>query len=254
MNSNPHVTDAPVVELVDVVKRFGRRSEPVLNGINLAVRSGETVAIQGASGSGKSTLLHLIAGLDRPTSGEIRVDGRSLQHRFDMNRYRRLRVGIIFQLHNLLPRLSAEENVEIAMLGTHRTARERRDRAALLLAHLGLAHAIGRDPTRLSGGERQRVAIARALANEPSIILADEPTGSLDPDSADIVLRLFEELRSEHRATILLVTHDPTVANSATRWVRLARGSIEESDRSVTRPALRDAPISAPSPSTVPIK
>jgi ABC-type lipoprotein export system ATPase subunit len=220
------VSSEPALRLNGVVKRFGKRAAPVLDGVDLAIDRGESVAIQGASGTGKSTLLHLIAALDRPTRGEIIVNGKNLQRRFDINRYRRLEVGIIFQLHNLIPRLTATENVEIAMLGTRRSAFERRERAAALLHRLGLDHAVRRDPTRLSGGERQRVAIARALANEPSILLADEPTGSLDPEAAQLVLDLFDELRRDRQTTIVLVTHDPLVAATATRSVHLAGGKL----------------------------
>jgi ABC-type lipoprotein export system ATPase subunit len=217
---------APAVEVEDLVKVYEGALGPALDGVSLRVAPGEFVAITGPSGCGKSTLLHLIAALDAPTSGVIRVNGRDLARLHDVNAYRRNEVGLVFQLHNLLPRLSTRQNVEIAMLGTHRSPAERRARALELLADVDLEGREERLPTELSGGERQRVAIARALANEPSILLADEPTGNLDSGSVHTVLTLFGGLRTEHATTILFVTHDREVASTAERVITMRDGRV----------------------------
>ncbi len=195
-----------------------------LAGVDLTVRRGEFVAVTGPSGSGKSTLLGLLAALDVPTSGTLRVDGWDLVHLRDADRYRRLEVGLVFQLHNLLPRLSAADNVEIAMVGTDLPRRERAVRARSLLGEVGLADKADRFPPQLSGGERQRVAIARALANEPQVLLADEPTGSLDPDSVDRVMTVVDGHRTARSMTVVVVTHAEEVAARADRTVRMRDG------------------------------
>lgn len=215
---------AVAVECIDVSKRFG--TIEVLRGVDLAVAAGEFVALSGPSGGGKSTLLHLIGALDRPTAGRIIVGGRDLGRLRAVNRYRREEVGIVFQLHNLLPHMSAGRNVELAMYGTGRSAAERAVRAASLLEELELGHAIGRSPSRLSGGERQRVAIARAIANEPRLLLADEPTGNLDPGASGTVLDLLEQLRSERGMAMLMTTHDPAIAARADRHLVLESGVL----------------------------
>ena len=218
----------PAVELVDVTKLYERGEVHALDGLSLTVEAGEWVAVTGPSGCGKSTMLHLLAALDRPTSGAIRVAGRDVTHLHDPARYRRTDVGLVFQLHHLLPQLSAVENIEIAMFGTGRARAERRQRAMTLLADVDLIGRERRQPTRLSGGERQRVAIARALANEPRLLLADEPTGGLDEGSVARVLALFRELRSGHPdLTTIVVTHDPVVAAAADRIVRLRAGRVD---------------------------
>jgi len=217
----------PMVEATGLSKTFDRGRVIVLRDVDLTVAAGEFVAITGASGCGKSTLLHLLAALDRPSSGTIRVNGRDLDHMHDVNRFRRS-IGLIFQLHNLLPHLEAVHNVELAMFGTHRSAAERRKRALELLEALHLGHAAHRAPARLSGGERQRVAIARALANEPALLLADEPSGSLDADSLDVVMNLFDQLRAEQGLTVVMVTHDAAVAARADRQLVLRAGSLED--------------------------
>jgi putative ABC transport system ATP-binding protein len=199
----------------------------VLREIELTVQRGSFVAITGASGCGKSTLLHLLAALDRPTTGTICIDGCDLAHRHDLNRYRRS-IGLVFQLHNLLPHLAARENVELALFGTHRSAGERREVAGAMLDRLGMGATAERAPTRLSGGERQRVAIARALAGEPTLLLADEPTAHLDHDAVDVVLTLFDRLRSERQMTVVMVTHDATVAAAAERRLELRDGRLYE--------------------------
>ncbi len=217
------------IEAVDVHVTYG----PVhaLDGANLAVADGEWVAVVGPSGSGKSTLLQLFAALDHPTSGEIRFRGRALGRQRSLDHYRRNEIGLVFQLHNLLPHLDARRNVEIAMFGTHRHRSVRRREADRLLALVHLGPQAGRLPAELAGGERQRVAIARALANHPGILLADEPTGSLDPKSAANVVDVLGGLHRSEGLTIVMVTHDLEVAAAADRVVTLESGRIIEEDR-----------------------
>jgi putative ABC transport system ATP-binding protein len=214
------------VSAVDVHKTFDGGIVRALNGVSLDVAHGAFVAITGPSGCGKSTLLHLIAALDRPTSGAISVDGENVRNIRDLNRFRRSKVGLVFQLHNLLPNLDARENVEVAMFGTGVSRREQQERAGRLLAEVGMTGAENRTPPKLSGGERQRVAIARALANDPAILLADEPTGSLDSAAADQVLELLVRLRAERDITIVMVTHATDVAAAADRVVEMSDGAI----------------------------
>jgi len=216
--------DSFAIEVLDVAKVYpgGTRA---LDGVDLKVEYGEFLAITGPSGCGKSTLLNLIAALDTPTSGTIRVNGIDLESIRDLSRFRREQVGLVFQLHNLIPQVSALANIEVAMFSTQRSARERRVRAMELIGALGLSGCEDRLPTHLSGGERQRVAIARALANEPRVILADEPTGSLDSSSATRLLEVFSQL-NELGVTIVLVTHDPVVAKAAGRTVVMRDGRV----------------------------
>ena len=222
----------PAVELVDVRKGYDGGMIKALNGLSLRIECGESVAVTGPSGCGKSTMLHLIAALDRPTSGIIRVGGVDLASQKDLPGYRRRHIGLVFQLHNLLPQLSAIQNVEVAMFGTGLSGRERRDRARALLADVDLADMETRPPTKLSGGERQRVAIARAPANEPELLLADEPTGSLDERSVDLVLDMFSRLRAERPGmTMIIVTHDIRVAGTADRIIWLRDGRVDRAPR-----------------------
>ena len=196
-----------------------------LAGVDLRVAFGELVAITGPSGCGKSTLLHLLAAIDSPTSGSITVAGHDLAHIHNVSAYRRREVGLVFQFHNLLPQLSSLANVALPMFGTRSTPHQRRARARELLAAVDLADCEHRLPTELSGGERQRVAIARALVNRPKILLADEPTGSLDSASTARFLELLERLGSEG-TTIVLVTHAPDVAVHAHRIVEMRDGLV----------------------------
>ena len=230
--------DAPLIVTRDLVKRYDHGLVTALDGLNLGIDAEEFVAITGPSGCGKSTLLHLLAGLDSPDSGSVVVDGHDLGGLRHLDRYRREEIGLVFQLHNLLPHLTAQQNVEVAMMGTRRETRQQRARALELLADTGLADKAGRKPPELSGGERQRVAIARALANDPRVLLADEPTGSLDTRSVDHVLALLRRLRETCDITIVLVTHDKSVAAAADRLVRLRDGRIDEEDPQSTAPPL----------------
>ena len=196
-----------------------------LTGIDLTVAFGESVAITGPSGCGKSTLLHLLAGIDSPTSGSVVVAGHDLANLHNLSGYRRNEVGLVFQFHNLLPQLSSLANVELPMFGTHLSARQRKARARELLGEVGLSGCEDRLPTELSGGERQRVAIARALANQPKILLADEPTGSLDTASTTRFLALLDRLGSAGM-TIVMVTHATDVAADAHRIIEMCDGTI----------------------------
>jgi putative ABC transport system ATP-binding protein len=224
-----------MIEVVRVRKSFEGGRIRALDDVSLTVADGELVALTGASGSGKSTLLNLIGALDRPDDGEIRVGGEDVASLADPSRYRAETVGFVFQFHNLIATLSALENVQIPMLGM--TARAERDRRAReLLGEVGLAARVGSYPPTLSGGERQRVAIARALANEPSVLLADEPTGALDSETGAQIVTLLRRLRDEHGTTILLVTNDDAVAAQADRVLRLRDGRLSEPATARPRP------------------
>jgi ABC-type lipoprotein export system ATPase subunit len=192
---------------------------------SLRLDPGEFVSLTGPSGSGKSTLLNLIGALDRPDAGRISVDGAVLDG-LDAAEYRAATVGFVFQFHNLIPTLTALENVQVPMLGRRVGRSERETRARSLLHEVGLERRERSFPGTLSGGERQRVALARALANEPRLLLADEPTGSLDSDTGAQVLRLIERVRAERRTTVLLVTNDQGVAAAAGRTLRLLDGRV----------------------------
>ena len=215
-----------VVVARGVEKSYERGRIRALRGMDLDVAAGEWVALVGPSGCGKSTLLHLIAALDHPDAGHVHVAGLDLDRLEDASGYRRSQMGLVFQLHNLLPSLTAVENVEVPMFGCGLHRSQRRARALELLALVGLSDRAGSRPAELSGGERQRVAIARALANRPPLLLADEPTGSLDSDAGRRVLDLIARLRDERDLTVLMVTHDPDVAARADRVVRMLDGVV----------------------------
>ena len=212
------------IEVRDLRKSFDSGRIRALNGVNLEVDVGEFISIMGPSGSGKSTLLNMIGALDVPDSGTIRVAGRDLSRERDLSRLRAEEIGFVFQLHNLIPNLTALENVEIPMFAVKHENME--ERAMELLEYVDLADKAHRKPTELSGGERQRVAIARALANDPSIILADEPTGSLDSRTSRRVLRKLRELQEDEGVTLVVVTHEPDVAAMASRTIRILDGVI----------------------------
>lgn len=213
----------PVV-VEDVVKTYG----PIvaLRGVSLTVSEGEFLAIRGPSGAGKSTLLNLIGTLDRPDSGTISVGGKPLPSPRDAVEFRRRQVGFVFQDHLLLPYLSAQSNVETALLATGVERHERTRRSRELLTEVGLLARVGHLPSELSAGERQRVAIARALANAPLLLLADEPTGALDSAAGDRVLDLLAAMRDRHGMTLIIASHDPAVPERADRVVTLLDGGL----------------------------
>ena len=219
----------PIVETHDLWKIYPMDGTSVraLRGVSLSVETGEFVTLVGPSGSGKSTLLHLIGAMDTPTRGEVFLNKRNLARMNDAERTRlRCReVGFVFQTFNLLPTLSVLENVEIALRLAGASRRGRRARATELLERVGLSGRMGHLPRQLSGGERQRVAIARALANQPALLLADEPTGNLDSATGQAIVELFRQLNAEGQ-TIVLVTHDPEVATQAERVIRMRDGKL----------------------------
>jgi len=220
-----------VIEVEGLGKYYETERVRALDGLSLTIARSEMVAITGPSGCGKSTLLHLLAALTKPTSGRLSVEGVDLAKLKDAARYRRERVGLVFQLHNLFPHLTAAQNVEIPMLGAGLSLRARRNRARALIADVGLSDQQDRNPTQLSGGERQRVAFARALANDPAILLADEPTGNLDQRAVQHTLDLMARLRRDRPdLTIVVVTHDDTVARACGRLIRMVDGHIAAAD------------------------
>ncbi len=225
---NDSGSDQRIIHARGLVKHYEGGRVRAVDGLDLDVRSGEFVAICGPSGSGKTTLLNLLAAVERPNAGELCVAGRSLMEIGDAEacQHRRYSVGLIFQLHNLLPNLTAAENVEVPMMPTRRPAYECRSRALALLERVGLAERAQARPPTLSGGERQRVAIARALANEPAVLLADEPTGALDSASSERLLDLLAELRRDAGTTLVVVTHDPEVAQRAELVIQMLDGNI----------------------------
>jgi len=218
----------PIIEVIDVVKAFEGGRVRALDGVSLTIDAGEFVAIVGPSGCGKSTLLNLIGALDLPDSGDLHVAGHDLDEREDLNGFRSRKIGLVFQLDNLLPGLTAVENVEAPMFGVVQGRRRRRERATELLELVGIADRAHTRPPLLSGGERQRVAIARALANHPVVLLADEPTGRLDSATSVRVMELLEGLRRDTGVTLVVVSHDPDVAARADRVVRMLDGKMVE--------------------------
>jgi len=216
-----------MVETRQLVKVYGDGAEVrALDGVEMQVVQGEFVSVMGPSGSGKSTLLNMIGALDRPTSGQALVDGEDLEKVRDLDTFRAQTVGFIFQLHNLIPTLTARENVEVPMMGQPIGRGKRRRRAEDLLEMVGLGRRMSHLPNQLSGGQRQRVAIARALANEPAIVLADEPTGDLDSESGAEVIALMHRLNQDLGTTFIAVTHDPAVARSTERILIMQDGRI----------------------------
>jgi ABC-type lipoprotein export system ATPase subunit len=220
-----------IVETHELTKVYGDGTEVrALDGVTLRIGQGEFVSVMGPSGSGKSTLLNLIGALDRPSSGQVIVAGQDLAMVKNLDHFRSQTVGFVFQLHNLIPTLTALENVEIPLYEQRISARKRRQRAKELLELVGLGDRLRHLPSTLSGGERQRVAIARSLANEPELVLADEPTGDLDSQSGAEVIALMHQLNRELGTTFIVVTHDPTVARQTERIVVLDSGRIVRED------------------------
>ena len=218
------------VEVRNVVKSYRRRSEEVrvLDGLSLTIPDGSFVALMGPSGSGKTTLLNLIGGVDQPTTGELIVGGTNIAklRGQKLAQWRARHIGFIFQLYNLIPVLTALQNVELPLLLVKMSGRERKERAMRVLELVGLADRVSHYPRQLSGGQEQRVAIARALVSDPSVLLADEPTGDLDKKSAAEILQLLERLNQEFNKTIVMVTHDPHAAERASRSVHLDKGVL----------------------------
>jgi putative ABC transport system ATP-binding protein len=224
------MSSAPMVELKDVWKiyRLGSMEYPALRGVSLSINRGSFVSIVGPSGSGKTTMLHLIGALDKPSRGEIYVNGIPIS-RLSENKlaeFRNKTIGFVFQQYNLIPYLSAIENVEMPMMVSGVSLAERRKRAKWLLEQLGLGDKIWKRPSELSGGEQQRVAIARALANNPKLILADEPTGNLDSRNARIVVDLLKRINREMGVTIVVVTHNMEVAAETEKIIYLRDGVV----------------------------
>jgi putative ABC transport system ATP-binding protein len=235
------MSEQPIIEARGLVRTFDGGVIAALDGADLTVYPGEFIAIVGPSGCGKSTLLHVIAALDRPDAGTVMLNGHDLEKTRHLDNVRAHDVGLIFQLHNLLPTLSASENVQIPMFELKRSGKQRRSHASRLLALVGLEGKDAQRPTQLSGGERQRVAIARALANEAPILLADEPTGSLDSKAGARILDLLEELRAQRGLTIIMVTHDMSIAARADRIVRMLDGRVVSEERLRERPGIASA-------------
>jgi putative ABC transport system ATP-binding protein len=215
-----------MIIIKDLKKRFDDGKTAGLDGIDLKIKKGEFVSLMGPSGSGKTTLLNMIGALDQADEGNITVAGHDLTKKKDFSSFRSKKIGFVFQFHNLIPNLTVSENVQIPMLETEVPHEKMVQRANQLLKSLNLENKISQVPTKLSGGERQRVAIARALVNHPSIILADEPTGSLDSGTGDIILDILREIHQKENVTILLVTHEPYVADMAERKINLMDGKI----------------------------
>jgi ABC-type lipoprotein export system ATPase subunit len=226
MNESP-VKPSPLLRAEGLTKTYPDGEVQALRGVSLDVEQNEAVAIMGPSGCGKSTLLNLLGGLDRPTGGEIYFRGTPLS-RIDRDQYRAREIGFVFQSFYVLSTLSAVENVQVPMFETTLGRRQRVERAEALIEQVGLAHRRNHRPMQLSVGERQRVAIARALANEPSLLLADEPTGNLDSRSQNEVLQLLDDLRQRQGLTLIIITHSPEVAAAAQRVILMRDGRILE--------------------------
>lgn len=225
------MTDSPyLLETKNLTRIYGDGDQiRALDGVNLTVQKGELLSVMGPSGSGKSTLLNLIGALDQPTEGQVLISGQDLAEIKDVDEFRATTVGFVFQLHNLLPTLTARENVEVPMQGRS-SASERHNRAEHILELVDLADRMNHLPNQLSGGQRQRVAVARALANQPPLVLADEPTGNLDSSAGRALMDLIRRLNSEQGTTFLVVTHDPAVARQTNRVIVMGDGRIVRED------------------------
>ena len=219
--------DENIIEIKNLKKSYDNGKIKALNGMDLIVKKGEFISIMGPSGSGKSSLLNMIGALDTADEGSIKVAGIDLMKTKNLNEFRSKEIGFVFQMHNLIPNLNVIENVEIPMFETKASSKEMRERALELLKSVNLEDKINQKPTKLSGGERQRVAIARALVNHPSIILADEPTGSLDSKTGEVILNLLKDLHSKENVTLVMVTHEPYVGNMAERIVNVLDGKCQ---------------------------
>jgi putative ABC transport system ATP-binding protein len=231
-----------LVLLENVVKRYqrGKQSVEVLHGVNLAIQQGEFVALMGPSGSGKTTLLNLIAGLDQPTEGEVTVAGERIDRLSGtrLANWRARHIGFVFQFYNLLPVLSAAKNIEVPLLLTKLSSKQRKQNVQAALQLVGLADRATHKPTELSGGQQQRVSIARALVADPTLLVCDEPTGDLDRESAEEILKLLQMLNRTQGKTIIMVTHDPLAADHASRTLHVDKGYLVDAPG---RPALAPA-------------
>lgn len=235
----------PLVEVINVTKEYSNGEEAIrpLNGACLTVKKGDYVSLMGASGSGKSTLLNLIAGIDPVTSGEIIVAGTDITRlsRGKLADWRAANVGYIFQTHNLIPVLTAYENVELPLVLLPMSAAERHKRVLIALQAVDLTSRATHYPRQLSGGQEQRVGIARAIVANPTLVVADEPTGSLDEETSEQILQLLVRINQELGMTLLMVTHDPDAGGRAKRQIRLERGRLLENGKDTTLRALRTA-------------
>lgn len=238
-SANPEV----LLEIDGLRREFDEGHVLALRGVNLTIHEGEFLAIMGSSGSGKSTLLSLLGALDTPDGGEIRYRGKPLAKYPDLGQFRARHLGFIFQSFLLLPTLTALENVQVPMFEMPWTRPERQRRARELLDAVGMGHRLDHMPEKLSGGERQRVAIARSLANEPSILLADEPTGNLDSKNASQIMDLLRSVHQRRKNTMILVTHDPAVARTADRIVTMCDGLVIDDSRVARTPHLTSNPV-----------
>ncbi|NCF68092.1 MAG: ATP-binding cassette domain-containing protein [Chloroflexi bacterium] len=216
-----------IVQTFDLTRIYGNGEEVrALDGVNIEIYEGDIVAIMGPSGSGKSTLLHLIGALDRPSDGRILIAGKDLAEVKKLDRFRNQTVGFVFQLHNLIPTLTALENVEVPLYEHKLSAKKRRERALEKLELVGLGDRAKHLPGQLSGGQQQRVAVARALVSDPALVLADEPTGELDAETSAEIIRMMQRLNQELGTTFIIVTHDPAVARQTDRIIELASGRV----------------------------
>jgi putative ABC transport system ATP-binding protein len=222
-----------LVSLNNVVKRYqrGKQSVEVLHGVNLSIDQGEFLSLMGPSGSGKTTLLNLIAGLDQPTEGEVTVAGERIDRLAGgkLAKWRARHIGFVFQFYNLLPVLTAARNVEVPLLLTNLSAAQRKKNVQAVLELVGLADRAAHKPNELSGGQQQRVSIARALVADPTLLVCDEPTGDLDRENAEEILKLLQTLNREQGKTIIMVTHDPLAADHASRTLHVDKGRLVDS-------------------------
>jgi len=216
-----------IIEIKNLKKSYDHGKIKALNGIDLNVQKGEFVSIMGPSGSGKSTLLNMIGALDQADEGLIQVADKDLMKTKNLNEFRSKEIGFVFQMHNLIPNLTVLENVQIPMFERNLSSTEMDKRAKNLLKSVELEDRMNQTPNKLSGGERQRVAIARALVNHPSIILADEPTGSLDSKTGDVILNLIKDIHQKENVTLVMVTHEAYVANMADRTITVLDGKVQ---------------------------
>ena len=230
MNKNENI-----IEIKDLKKSYDNGKIKALNGMNLKVKKGEFISIMGPSGSGKSSLLNMIGGLDVADEGTIKVAGIDMMRSKNLNKFRSKEIGFVFQMHNLIPNLTVVENVEIPMYETNTNSKDMRKRALDILKSVGLEDKVDQKPTKLSGGQRQRVAIARALVNHPSIILADEPTGSLDSKTGEVILDLLKNLHKKENVTLVMVTHEPYVGNMAERIITVLDGKCLTDNKNVKK-------------------